>query len=117
MPGLVSMARGGENGTIDSRFFVTLSADAKWADDRYTAFGLLDQADGSMEVRDLCVVFKTKIYIQLLKSAPHQRERYSLPTRAFCIVFAKVLRNLTNLKLTRQNSPARGVIITDCGAL
>ena len=47
------MARGGENGTIDSRFFVTLSADAKWADDRYTAFGLLDQADGSMEVRDL----------------------------------------------------------------
>jgi cyclophilin family peptidyl-prolyl cis-trans isomerase len=49
--GLVSMARG-LDGTVDSRFFVTLPSDARWADGRYVAFGRLGQSDGSMEVLD-----------------------------------------------------------------
>lgn len=53
--GLVSMARGlGE--TFDSRFFVTLSPDAKWADGRYSAFGQLNQADESMAVSSPCMM-------------------------------------------------------------
>ncbi len=46
--GLLSMARGLSE-TVDSRFFVTLSPDAKWADGRYSAFGQLNQADESMQ--------------------------------------------------------------------
>jgi cyclophilin family peptidyl-prolyl cis-trans isomerase len=43
------MARG-LDGTVDSRFFVTLPADARWADGRYTGFGQLSQSDESMAV-------------------------------------------------------------------
>ena len=48
--GLVSMARG-LDGTIDSRFFVTIPEDARWADGRYSAFGRVSQTDDSMAVR------------------------------------------------------------------
>ena len=47
--GLVSMARG-LGDTVDSRFFVTLPADARWADGRYTAFARVGQSDDSMSV-------------------------------------------------------------------
>jgi len=49
------MARG-LDGTVDSRFFVTLPADARWADGRYTGFGQLGQLDGSMAVSCLPVL-------------------------------------------------------------
>mmetsp|Transcript_56325 Transcript_56325/g.105663 ORF Transcript_56325/g.105663 Transcript_56325/m.105663 type:complete len:283 (+) Transcript_56325:115-963(+) len=50
--GLVSMARG-MDGKVDSRFFVTIPEDARWADGRYTAFGRLGQKDDSMAVMGL----------------------------------------------------------------
>lgn len=40
--GLVSMVRG-LSGSVDSRFFVTIQADAGWADDRYAAFGIVEE--------------------------------------------------------------------------
>lgn len=40
--GLVSMARS-LDGSVDSRFFINTAADAGWADDRYAAFGLVQE--------------------------------------------------------------------------
>jgi peptidyl-prolyl cis-trans isomerase B (cyclophilin B) len=40
--GLVSAVRG-IGGAVDSRFFITLSDDAGWADDRYAAFGIIQE--------------------------------------------------------------------------
>jgi cyclophilin family peptidyl-prolyl cis-trans isomerase len=47
--GLVSMVRTNTGvGLVDSRFFITCANDAGWADDRYAAFGIVDE--GSMNV-------------------------------------------------------------------
>ena len=40
--GLVSMVRG-VGGSVDSRFFITSLDDAAWADDRYAAFGIVEE--------------------------------------------------------------------------
>lgn len=40
--GLVSMVRG-IGGSIDSRFFINLKDEAGWADDRYAAFGIVEE--------------------------------------------------------------------------
>ena len=40
--GLVSTVRG-VGGGVDSRFFINCSDDAGWADDRYAAFGIVDE--------------------------------------------------------------------------
>jgi cyclophilin family peptidyl-prolyl cis-trans isomerase len=45
--GLVSMVRN-MGGLVDSRFFITCVNDAGWADDRYAAFGIVEE--GSMNV-------------------------------------------------------------------
>ena len=37
----------GVNGEIDSRFFIQTESDAGWADDRYAAFGIVLEEDGS----------------------------------------------------------------------
>lgn len=44
--GLVSAVRN-VNGDIDSRFFVQTEADAGWADDRYAAFGIVLEEEGT----------------------------------------------------------------------
>jgi cyclophilin family peptidyl-prolyl cis-trans isomerase len=46
--GLVSMVRNMGVGLVDSRFFITCANDAGWADDRYAAFGIVEE--GSMNV-------------------------------------------------------------------
>jgi len=46
--GLVSMVRMNIGGSVDSRFFITCVDDAGWADDRYAAFGIVEE--GSMNV-------------------------------------------------------------------
>jgi len=40
--GLVSMVRG-IGGSVDSRFFVNIKDDSGWADDRYAAFGIVEE--------------------------------------------------------------------------
>lgn len=40
--GLVSMVRG-LSGAVDSRFFINIKQDAGWADDRYAAFGIVEE--------------------------------------------------------------------------
>jgi cyclophilin family peptidyl-prolyl cis-trans isomerase len=40
--GLVSMVRG-LSGSVDSRFFINTVADGGWADDRYAAFGIVEE--------------------------------------------------------------------------
>lgn len=40
--GLVSMVRG-IGGSVDSRFFVNIKDEAGWADDRYAAFGIVEE--------------------------------------------------------------------------
>ena len=40
--GLVSMVRG-VGGSVDSRFFINTAPDAGWADDRYAAFGIVQE--------------------------------------------------------------------------
>lgn len=49
--GLVSAVRNA-NGTIDSRFFIQTEDDAGWADDRYAAFGIVleEEGTGGMEL-------------------------------------------------------------------
>lgn len=42
MTGLVSMVRSTPAGGMDSRFFIQLLDDGGWADDRYAAFGMVD---------------------------------------------------------------------------
>mmetsp|Transcript_18071 Transcript_18071/g.32857 ORF Transcript_18071/g.32857 Transcript_18071/m.32857 type:complete len:292 (-) Transcript_18071:133-1008(-) len=44
--GLVSAVRG-VGGEIDSRFFIQTEADAGWADDRYSAFGIVLEEEGT----------------------------------------------------------------------
>lgn len=44
--GLVSAVRS-LNGDIDSRFFIQTESDAGWADDRYAAFGVVLEEEGS----------------------------------------------------------------------
>ena len=70
--GLVSMARG-LDGTVDSRFFVTLPEDAKWADGRYTAFARVGQDDGSMDV----LAFLGGLETTGTKNAPKKAVRIS----------------------------------------
>ena len=53
--GVVSMMKDLSNrGLQDSRFFITTSPDASWADDRYVAFGLVTK--GMDFVRDLSIL-------------------------------------------------------------
>lgn len=40
--GLISMVRN-QNGAVDSRFFINTKTDAGWADDRYAAFGIVEE--------------------------------------------------------------------------
>jgi cyclophilin family peptidyl-prolyl cis-trans isomerase len=42
MAGIVSMVRG-VGGSADSRFFVNIKDEAGWADDRYAAFGIVEE--------------------------------------------------------------------------
>jgi len=42
MAGIVSMVRG-VGGSVDSRFFVNIKDEAGWADDRYAAFGIVEE--------------------------------------------------------------------------
>mmetsp|Transcript_16464 Transcript_16464/g.24294 ORF Transcript_16464/g.24294 Transcript_16464/m.24294 type:complete len:232 (-) Transcript_16464:44-739(-) len=47
LAGIVSMVRANNGGT-DSRFFINTVADGGWADDRYAAFGIVED-EGSMD--------------------------------------------------------------------
>ena len=86
---------------------MTLPADAKWADGRYTAFGRVGQTDGSMEVR--------RSLSSLARGA-----RFPLAGLNVALLAppCQVIKKLSGLKTTGTKSkPVHDVFIVDCGIL